>query len=199
MRKFIILCLMAFMVCSCYSTKTFVETCYGSVTAFTPQGDTLKRWDNAFIREETTEIHTSTIYGTTSYQSTKVTSNAFKSFGLNFTDLDTGKGVIVHNSIPFIIEYNTSVEEKATTEKGVYISTEKEINQKTAEEIKTKYRNYQDQIDANKKSMRKLSKDSDEYKIKKEQNDAMRGAMKDLDEQHKELTGSYIYQYPMNY
>ena len=47
--------------------------------------------------------------------------------------------------------------------------------------------------------MRKLSKDSDEYKIKKEQNDAMRGAMKDLDEQHKELTGSYIYQYPMNY
>lgn len=199
MRKFIILCLMAFMVCSCYSTKTFVETYYGSVTAFTPQGDTLKRWDNAFIQEETTEIQTSTIYGTTSYQSTKVTSNAFKSFGLNFTDLDTGKGVIVHNSIPFIIEYNTSVEEKTMTEKGIYISTEEEINQKTAEEIKTKYRNYQNQIDTNKKSMRKLSKDSDEYKIKKEQNDAMRGAMKDLDEQYRELTGSYIYQYPMNY
>ena len=85
------------------------------------------------------------------------------------------------------------------TEKGIYISTEEEINQKTAEEIKTKYRNYQNQIDTNKKSMRKLSKDSDEYKIKKEQNDAMRGAMKDLDEQYRELTGSYIYQYPMNY
>lgn len=197
MRKFIILCLMAFMVCSCYSTKTFVETCYGSVTAFTPQGDTLKRWDNAFIQEETTTIEISSMYGSSSYQAK--TNTAFKSFGLNFTDLDTGKGVIVHNSIPFIIEYNTSVEEKAITEKGVYISTEKEINQKTAEEIKTKYRNYQDQIDANKKSMRKLSKDSDEYKIKKEQNDAMRGAMKDLDEQYRELTGSYIYQYPMNY
>lgn len=197
MRKFIILCLMAFMVCSCYSTKTFVETCYGSVTAFTPQGDTLKRWDNAFIQEETTTIETSSMYGSSSYQ-TK-TNTAFKSFGLNFIDLDTGKGVIVHNSIPFIIEYNTSVEEKAMTEKGVYLSTEEEINQKTAEDIKTKYRNYQDQIDANKKSMRKLSKDSDEYKIKKEQNDAMRGAMKDLDEQYRELTGSYIYQYPINY
>lgn len=197
MRKFIILCLMAFMVCSCYSTKTFVETCYGSVTAFTPQGDTLKRWDNAFIQEETTTIETSSMYGSSSYQAK--TNTAFKSFGLNFTDLDTGKGVIVHNSIPFIIEYNTSVEEKTMTEKGIYISTEEEINQKTAEEIKTKYRNYQNQIDTNKKSMRKLSKDSDEYKIKKEQNDAMRGAMKDLDEQYKELTGSYIYQYPMNY
>lgn len=197
MRKFIILCLMAFMVCSCYSTKTFVETCYGSVTAFTPQGDTLKRWDNAFIQEETTTIETSSMYGSSSYQAK--TNTAFKSFGLNFTDLDTGKGVIVHNSIPFIIEYNTSVEEKTMTEKGIYISTEEEINQKTAEEIKTKYRNYQNQIDTNKKSMRKLSKDSDEYKIKKEQNDAMRGAMKDLDEQYRELTGSYIYQYPMNY
>ena len=40
--------------------------------------------------------------------------------------------------------------------------------------------------------MRKLSKDSEEYKIKKEQNDALKGAMKDLDEQYRELTGSYI-------
>lgn len=181
MRKFIILCLMAFIVCSCYSTKTFVETYYGSITTFTPQGDTLKRWDNAFIEEETTTIENSSMYGVSSYRAK--TNTAFKYFGLNFIDLDTGKGVIVHNSIPFIIEYNTSVEEK-----GVYTSTEEKI----AEDIKIKYHNYQSQIETNKKSMRKLSKDSEEYKIKKEQNDALKGAMKDLDEQYRELTGSYI-------
>ena len=184
MRKFIILCLMAFIVCSCYSTKTFVETYYGSITTFTPQGDTLKRWDNAFIEEETTTIETSSIYGSSSYKTS--TNTAFKYFGLNFTDLDTGKGVVVHSGIPYIIEYNTSVEGKAK------ISTEEKVRQKTAESIRIKYHNYQNQIDTNKKSMRKLSRDSDEYKIKKEQNDAMRGAMKDLDEQYRELTGSYI-------
>lgn len=121
------------------------------------------------------------MYGVSSYRAK--TNTAFKYFGLNFIDLDTGKGVIVHNSIPFIIEYNTSVEEK-----GVYTSTEEKI----AEDIKIKYHNYQSQIETNKKSMRKLSKDSEEYKIKKEQNDALKGAMKDLDEQYRELTGSYI-------
>ena len=161
-----------------------METYYGSITTFTPQGDTLKRWDNAFIEEETTTIENSSMYGVSSYRAK--TNTAFKYFGLNFIDLDTGKGVVVHSGIPYIIEYNTSVEGKAK------ISTEEKVRQKTAESIRIKYHNYQNQIETNKKSMRKLSKDSEEYKIKKEQNDALKGAMKDLDEQYRELTGSYI-------
>jgi hypothetical protein len=43
--------------------------------------------------------------------------------------------------------------------------------------------------------MRKLSKDSAEYKIKKEQNEALRGQMNEIEKRYFELTGRYMYNY----
>lgn len=181
MKKFFILCLMAFVMCSCGTIQTYTEKCYGSVTTFTPQGEVLQTWDNVLIEETTTEYNT--MYGTTSVSK----ASAFKNFGLNFIDMNTGKGVIVHTSIPYIIEYNT---EQETTS-----STKTEKIKEDVSSLETKYYNLQNQISANKKEMRKLSKDSAEYKIKKEQNEALRGQMNEIEKRYLELTGRYMYNY----
>lgn len=78
---------MAFLVCSCYMTKTYTSTCYGTVTAYTPQGEILKQWDNATIEEKSTVVYNGT--SSTTVQG----STPFKSYGLNFIDNSTGKGV----------------------------------------------------------------------------------------------------------
>ena len=179
MKKFFILCLMAFVICSCGTIQTYTEKCYGSVTTFTPQGEVLQTWDNVLIEEKTIEYNS--IYGTTSVSKT----SAFKDFGLNFIDMNTGKGVIVHSAIPYIIEYNTETSS----------STKAEGIKEDVSSLETKYHNLQNQISANKKEMRKLSKDSAEYQIKKEQNETLRGQMNEIEKKYLELTGHYMYNY----
>ena len=181
MKKFFILCFMAFVMCSCGTIQTYTEKCYGSVTTFTPQGEVLQTWDNVLIEEKTSEYNS--IYGTTSVSKT----SAFKNFGLNFIDMNTGKGVIVHTSIPYIIEYNT---EQETTS-----SAKAEKIKEDVSSLETKYHNLQSQISANKKEMKKLSKDSAEYQIKKEQNELLRGQMNEIEKKYLELTGHYMYNY----
>ena len=179
MKKFFILCLMAFVMCSCGTIQTYTEKCYGSVTTFTPQGEVLQTWDNVLIEETTTKYNT--MYGTTSVSKT----SPFKSFGLNFIDMNTGKGVIVHSAIPYIIEYNTETSS----------STKAEEIKEDVSSLETKYHNLQSQISVNKKEMRKLSKDSAEYQIKKEQNELLRGQMNEIEKKYLELTGQYMYNY----
>ena len=181
MKRFFILCLMVFAMCSCGTIQTYTEKCYGRVTTFTPQGEVLQTWNNALIEETITEYNT--MYGTTSVSKT----SAFKNYGLNFIDMNTGKGVILHTSIPYIIEYNT--EQKTTS------SAKTEKITEDVSSLETKYHNLQNQISVNKKEMRKLSKDSAEYKIKKEQNEALRGQMNEIEKKYLELTGMYMYNY----
>lgn len=188
MKKFIVFCLMAFMVCSCAVTNTITETYYGCVTTFTPQGDTLKVWNNALIEEETKEV--STMYGTTSYQST----SAFKYFGLNFIDLNTGKGVVIHSGIPYIIEYNTDIT-ISSDKSNTPVKSETDIR---AEELETKHKIYQKQIEENKKELKKLDRNSAEYVIKKEQNDKLKAEMNKLEREYVSLTGQYMYGYVDN-
>ena len=181
MKKFFILCFTAFVMCSCGTIQTYTAKYYGSVTTFTPQGEVLQTWDNVLIDETTTEYNT--LYGTTSVSKT----SAFKKFGLNFIDMNTGKGVVVHTSIPYIIEYNTELE---TTS-----STQTEEIKDDASSLEIKYHNLQSQISANKKEMRKFSKDSAEYKIKKEQNEALRNQMNEIEKKYIELTGMNMYSF----
>ena len=90
MKKFLFLTIALCSLCSCgITTHSF----YGNVTTFTPQGDTLKVYDNVLIQEH--------INGC-------VTENAFKNFGLNFID-STGKGIIIGNAVPYIVEYKVEV------------------------------------------------------------------------------------------
>ena len=186
MKKFIVFLLMAIMVCSCSVTKTITETYYGRVTTFTPQGDTLQTWDNALIEEKTKEV--STMYGTTT---TSVGTSPFRYFGLNFIDRNTGNGVIVHSGIPYIIEYKTDV----TTNDSVNTNNIADETLIKANELETKHSNCRFQIAENKKAMKKLDKKSDEYRIKKEQNDKLRGKMRELENEYLKLTGNNMYGY----
>ena len=176
MKKFFILCLMAIMACSCVTTKTFTETYYGKVTTFTPQGDTLQTWNNALIEKKNTHINT--MYGTI----TQTTESAFKYFGLNFIDQNTGKGVIIHVDIPYIIEYQTNVEVDNVTAK------QNDETAKRVKEIEKQYHNYQEQIAENKKDMKKLDKKSSEYQVKEEQNRMLSIKMTELEEEYSKLT-----------
>lgn len=184
MKKFIVFFLMAIIVCSCGSIKTTTETYYGRVTTFTPQGDTLQTWDNALIEEKTTMV--STMYGTTS-----TSESAFKAFGLNFIDRNTGDGVIVHKNIPYIIEYKTDV----TTNDSVNTNNIADETLIKANELETKHSNCRFQIAENKKAIKNLDKKSDEYRIKKEQNDKLRGKMRELENEYLKLTGNNMYGY----
>lgn len=94
MKKFFILAISLCSLCSCAISNTYSTiSCYGNVTTFTPQGDTLKVYKNVLIQER--------VGGYT-------TENAFKAYGLNFTD-STGKGIIVGNAVPYIVEYEVEV------------------------------------------------------------------------------------------
>lgn len=93
MKKLFILAIAICSICSCATYSTI--NCYGNVTTFTPQGDTLKTWNNVLIQKSVGEY---------------TTANAVKEYGLNFTD-STGTGIVIGN-IPYIIEYK--VEAKTT-------------------------------------------------------------------------------------
>lgn len=92
MKKFLILTIALCSLCSCAISYSSIS-CYGNVTTFTPQGDTLKVYENVLIQEK--------VGGYT-------TENAFKAYGLNFTD-STGKGIIIGNAVPYIVEYKVEV------------------------------------------------------------------------------------------
>ena len=93
MKKLFILAIALCTICSCAISTYSTISYYGNVTTFTPQGDTLKVYENVLIQER--------VGGYT-------TENAFKSYGLNFAD-STGKGIIIGNAVPYIVEYKVDV------------------------------------------------------------------------------------------
>ena len=94
MKKLFILAIALCSLYSCAISNTYSTiSCYGNITTFTSQGDTLKVYKNVLIRER--------IGGYT-------TENAFKAYGLNFTD-STGKYIIIGNAVPYIVEYEVEV------------------------------------------------------------------------------------------
>lgn len=92
MKKLFILAIALCTLCSCSITSYSIVSCYGNITTFTQQGDTLKVYNNVLIKE--------TVGG---YNTT----NVFKNFGLNFTD-STGKGIVIGHAVPYIIEYDVN-------------------------------------------------------------------------------------------
>ena len=90
MKKLFILVITLCSLCSCAITT---HSFYGNVTTFTPQGDTLKVWENVLVQEHINGY---------------ITDNAFKAFGLNFID-STGRGIIISNAVPYIVDYKVEV------------------------------------------------------------------------------------------
>lgn len=85
MKKLFILTIAICSLCSCA-----IQSYYGNITTFTPQGDTLQVWNNVLIQKSVGGY----------------TTNAFKDFGVNFID-STGRGIVIGHAVPFIIDYDT--------------------------------------------------------------------------------------------
>ena len=62
-----------------------------------------------------------------------------------------------------------------------------------SEMLEVRYHNIENQISANKKQMKEFSKSSIEYKVRKEENKALKEQMNKIDEEYFKLTGRYIY------
>jgi hypothetical protein len=71
----------------------------GTVTAYTDDGEILKKWENVKLSE--------------SYDD-----SAFKTFGCNFYDSETGSFIVINNAVPCIIEYKV-IEIDNTTDNNV--------------------------------------------------------------------------------
>jgi PBP1b-binding outer membrane lipoprotein LpoB len=101
MKKVILFFSCAFLFASCISTTTTNPsinwTINGDVTAYNADGTVLRQWDNVVIESGFTD----TMIGT------YTTTNAIKSFGINFIDPKTHKNIIISNAVPCIIEYSS--------------------------------------------------------------------------------------------
>ena len=86
--KKILFIIMVILCSSCASTYTIATI--GNVTAYTSNGDVLRKWEGVKLTE-------STEYG--------VKENSFKTFGYNFYDPYTDNYIVINNAVPCIVEY----------------------------------------------------------------------------------------------
>ena len=86
-KRYFAMAVAAIMFSSCSYTTTNI----GSITTYNADGSILKKWDKVCLREQVNK-HTK--------------GNAFKSYGLNFYDIESGQFVVIGNSVPYIVEYD---------------------------------------------------------------------------------------------
>lgn len=91
-----------FLFISCASTQWAIN---GDVTAYNADGTVLRQWDNVVIES-----------GYVDWNGKQTTTNAMKTFGINFSDPKTHKYVIISNAVPCIIEYTDKAYENASLE-----------------------------------------------------------------------------------
>ena len=110
MKRYIFFLVCTFTLVSCASTTPSLNwSINGDVTAYNMDGSILRKWDNVIIESG----YTGTWVGA------QTTTNAIKSFGINFTDPKTGKNIIISNAVPCIIEYSNKKYEVAEKENQV--------------------------------------------------------------------------------
>ena len=115
MKRIFILCLISIYISSCASITPTSWSMKGDVTAYNHDGSVLRTWENVVIESGTSDI----------ISGTQVTNSSTKSFGLNFIDPKSGKGVIIGNAVPYIIEYKSN---KEYEQNGSQVQMKKDID-----------------------------------------------------------------------
>lgn len=154
--KKILLILMIFLCCSCSSTYTL--TSIGNVTAYSSNGDILRKWENVKLIESTNGF---------------IKENSFKTFGYNFYDPYTDNFVIINNAVPCIIEY------KVIDDGTISEMTEK-LEQIEFEKLIERYNTLCKQKENIEKLLKTLNKNSSEYKETKENLKALENYIKNI-------------------
>ena len=152
MKKLLFICCMGLLLQSCVATYNIV----GDVTAYNADGTVMKSWNDVTIAS-----------GDTWNGQTK---SAMKLWGLNFIDPDSGKGVVLGNSVPYIIEYGTAHTKNTKNTK----------KNEEREEIKRAIDSYQDKYDANKEKLKNPNITKDEKQILKKENAELFNTMMSL-------------------
>lgn len=142
--KKILFILMVILCSSCASTYTI--TTIGNVTAYTSNGDVLRKWEGVKLTE-------STEWG--------VKDNSFKTFGYNFYDPYTDNYIVINNAVPCIVEYK--VIDDGSVNKFYESMRQTELDD-LIEHYKILYYQKNEII----KLMKTMDKNSDDYKNTKE-------------------------------
>lgn len=86
-KRLFAMAMVAVVLCSCSYTTTYI----GSITTFNADGSILRKWDKVCLHEQSNNY---------------TTGNAFKSYGVNFYDLESGRFIVIGNAVPYIVEYD---------------------------------------------------------------------------------------------
>lgn len=87
LKRYFTMIVAALVLTSCAYTTTQI----GSITTYNADGSVLRKWDKVCLHEQS---------------SSYTTSNAFKPHGVNFYDLESGRFIVIGNSVPYIVEYD---------------------------------------------------------------------------------------------
>lgn len=87
MKRYLAIIVAMVMFSSCSYTTTHI----GSITTYNSDGSVMKKWDNVCLHEQSNNY---------------TTGDAFKPYGVSFYDIESGRFVIIGNSVPYIIEYD---------------------------------------------------------------------------------------------
>ena len=80
------------LVCALtFTSCAYTTTHIGSITTFNADGSVLRKWDKVCLHEQSNSY---------------TTGNAFKPYGVNFYDLESGRFIIIGNAVPYVIEYD---------------------------------------------------------------------------------------------
>ena len=86
-KRYFAMAIAAIIFCSCSYTTTHI----GTITAYNADGSVLKQWNKVCLHEHTSE---------------GVTGDAFKTYGVTFYDIESGRFVVIGNAVPYIVEYD---------------------------------------------------------------------------------------------
>ena len=86
-KRYFTLVVAALFMCSCSYTTTHI----GSITTYNADGSVLKKWDKVCLHEQSKNY---------------TTGNAFKAYGVNFYDIESGRFIVIGNAVPYIVEYD---------------------------------------------------------------------------------------------
>ena len=86
-KRVLAMAIAAVAMCSCSYTTTYI----GSITTYNADGSVLKKWDKVCLHEQSNNY---------------TTSNAFKPYGVNFYDLESGRFIVIGNAVPYLVEYD---------------------------------------------------------------------------------------------
>ena len=86
-KRYLAMAVAAILLTSCSYTTTHI----GSITTYNADGSVLKKWDKVCIHEQ---CNNNTI------------GNAFKPYGVNFYDIESGRFIVIGNSVPYVVEYD---------------------------------------------------------------------------------------------